>query len=145
MKKIIVSLFVALAMAGCANQPQQTPAQVAARVCPAATDTLASLQKLQGLPAQDAATLAKVAPLVDAACAAASVTSDNIRDLSVQVFPALTDIVSASPLDETDKNAAIFDLGAAQIIVDNVVAAMPPTVTTAPTASAVTPAAPAAK
>jgi len=143
MKKLIVALIVALSMAGCASQSQQTPAQVAARVCPATTDAIGSLQKLT-LPAKDAKALAEVAPLVDAVCKAAStVTSDDIRSLSVTALPAIIDIVNASPLETDKKNAVILDLTAVQIIVDSIAAANPPAVAPAPAPAAVV--APAAK
>lgn len=122
-----LAIIVALAACtGCSTTGQQTPAQVAAKVCPATQGAITSLAAINGLQPQIQADVAKIAPIVNAACAAsATVTSDSLAALGTTAIPAIITLVNASTLDAAGKNTAIADLAVAQLALNIFIAAQP--------------------
>ena len=145
MKKLITFTLavVLLTASGCAITPgatPQTPAQIATQVCPPIESGLAALQTA-GLSPTDTTALAKITPLVTAACSStATINLANLQALGNTGFPAVQAIISASSLPSTTKQKATTDLLALQIVFDAVLAADPaanvvlvPSTTTTPT------------
>ena len=129
-KNLLYTIFAAIAsiaiVAACTTPSgqQETPAQIAAQVCPPTQAALTSLQALNGLPEGATKDLATVAPIVNAVCSAsATVTTVNLQSLAQNALPTIITIVKASPLSSDDQNKIILDVTAAQIIVDAVMAA----------------------
>jgi hypothetical protein len=124
MKKLLLAagLVASVAMfAGCAstgNTTQQTPAQIAAVVCPAVQAELSTLSAAGVFTGGAATTLAsQVTPDVNAVCAAgAQVTSTNLQNLVNVTVPVVATIVTNSPMTPQDKLIAILALGGAQTI-----------------------------
>jgi len=135
MKKLLqnVVLFGALfllgVLGGCQTTPgapAQTPAQIAARVCPPITAGLVSLQAIPQLSASDLAGIAKVSPMVDLVCSSsATVNITNLQTLGNTGFPAVIAVVQSSGLDPDKKQRVIGDIAALQVIFDIVLAADP--------------------
>jgi hypothetical protein len=136
-KAMLFSTFALLSLAmfaGCQTPTgaRQTPAQIAAQVCPPTTAAITALQGLQGLDATAINDLAKAAPVVDAVCAVgATITITNLQTLAQTGFPALVAIANASPLPAQQKNNVVLGLTATQIIFDAVLAADPAAATIA--------------
>jgi len=110
---------------GCATAPQ-TPAQIAARVCPLVTDEVSTLAKAGIFTggAQDTLT-DKIQPAVDKVCAASStVTQFSLQSLSKEAAPLLIDLVNASTLAQADKSKAVLVIGTAQAMIDTALASV---------------------
>ncbi|WP_232464332.1 hypothetical protein [Burkholderia ubonensis] len=124
----------ATVLAACGTQPVQTPAQVAAKVCPLLQAEIATLSQAGVFTGGAAATLnEKVAPAVGAVCSAgATVTEVNIQSISSAVAPLLVSIVKASGLPQSDKVTAVLVIGTIKGMIDT---AFPVPVTTAPVAA----------
>jgi hypothetical protein len=141
MKKTLSCLVAVLAIAalaiigGCKSPTGQTltPAQVAAQVCPASEAAITTLQSMTGLPAAASNDLAKAAPIVDSVCSvAATVDSTNLQSLANTAIPAAISIIKVTNLSVDEQNKIIFDLGAAQFLINTVLAAQTGSVAPAP-------------
>lgn len=93
MKQLFLSLCLALAFAGCATQGT-TPdyATLVSQSCKLANAEILALQSVESeLPAQDSATLDKVAAIVTPLCAtASSVAPLDVYTQLLTILPALT-------------------------------------------------------
>lgn len=127
MKKSVAILFalvaVSLLCVACKTPAgnTETPAQIAAQVCPPVQTSITALAALNGLPADAIDTLAKAAPIVDAVCGAgATVDFTSLAALNRTALPALIGIVKVSPLSPDEQNRVILDISAAQIVLTTV-------------------------
>ena len=127
MNKFLCSalLFSAASLAGCANvapRSGQTPAQIAAQVCPPIQATLDTLQMLPGLPGDTEANLALAIPIVNGVCSAgATINLSSLRTLEGTALPILSDVAKAAALSSADQErilAAQLVLSAAFTIAD---------------------------
>lgn len=119
MKRLILAIAVCvLTLSGCATTgPAQTPAEVAARVCPSVQIALTSLQGLVGLNETLVADMKTAQPIVAAACTGATVSAVDLKSLSASAIPTVITIVKASPLSADEQNQILLGLAAAQIII----------------------------
>jgi hypothetical protein len=109
---LVAAVGAAIILAGCQSTAVQTPATVAAQVCPVVTATVAALSADPSLSAVAKADVAKVAPIASQVCsAAASVTTSSLEQLAAVGFPLLISIEQAK-----GDAAAVNGLVAAQII-----------------------------
>jgi hypothetical protein len=141
MKRILLcaSLALSFAFAGCGALPQaphQTPAQIAAVVCPGAKTALNTVI-LSGVFTGGALdTLDKqVQPDLDAVCVAgAAVTTADLDNLANVAFPLVLSIVNASGLSADDKKYAALGVTVAQGAIQTALAlqAAPVTASTVP-------------
>ncbi len=132
--KMLLAAGVAASMlllAACGTVPKQTPAQVAANVCPLLTAELDTLSTAGLFTGGAADTLnQKVGPAVDAVCqAGATVTQVNVQTISSAAAPLLIGIVKASSLPADQKTTAILAIGTVKGLIDT---AFPPAVATTP-------------
>ena len=118
MKKIITALFAVALLAACATTTTssstagQTPAQIAAQICPVATVAIVGLQGDILLPASVLNDLTALAPKVTSACAlAGTMTTADLQSLQTLVFNTLL------PIAETADPKIYGDLLAVQIVV----------------------------
>ena len=101
----------------------QTPAQIAAQVCPPLQIAVGSFQALAGLPATAQADLQKADKVITDVCAVgASVTVVNINSISTDVVPALLAAVQSSGMTPAQQNKATLGINAVQIILTAVTA-----------------------
>ena len=117
---IALLVVICAALSGCQSTgtTTQTPAAIAAQVCPVVNTTIAALQADPALSAVAKADLAKAAPIAVTVCSAAStVTTSNLEALASAAFPLLIQIAGGS------SNPALADgLVAAQIVLTAVMA-----------------------
>jgi hypothetical protein len=126
MKKIIAAIaagFVALAsLAGCAStgSTTQTPAQIAAAVCPAVQTELATVESAGVFTGGAADTLTnQVIPDVAAVCSATeSATSTGISGIANTVIPLIVTAINNSSLDSSAKTTYILAIGAIQTTIN---------------------------
>ncbi|WP_175777537.1 hypothetical protein [Burkholderia anthina] len=118
----------------CSSLTLQTPAQVAAKVCPLLQSEIGTLSQAGVFTGGAAVTLnEKIAPGVDAACAAgATVTVANVQSISSAVAPLLITVVKESGLSQSDQVTAVLAIGTIKGMID---VAFPPATVTAPAAS----------
>lgn len=118
----------------CSSLTLQTPAQVAAKVCPLLQSEIGTLSQAGVFTGGAAVTLnEKIAPGVDAACAAgATVTVANVQSISSAVAPLLITVVKESGLSQSDQVTAVLAIGTVKGMID---VAFPPVTVTAPAAS----------
>jgi hypothetical protein len=100
----------------------QTPAQIAARVCPALTVTVTNLQGLVGLSDATEAKLSNAHVIVAAACGAGAVVDlASLQTLLNTGIPALADLVRGAGLPNDDKNQLLLGLSVAQVVLAGLV------------------------
>ncbi|WP_394779082.1 hypothetical protein [Undibacterium sp.] len=133
MKKLlsVISVMTLLALAACSGVPQgqvaQTPADVAARVCPPVQVALVSLQALAGLPLEAQANLAAATPIVAAVCSSKGVIGTaDLQTMASQALPILLQVARASGLEVAEQNQIVLGISAAQIVLASVIATLPP-------------------
>jgi hypothetical protein len=121
--KTITTWFAAALLAACATPnpsgvaAAQTPAEIAAQVCPPLQTTLAGLNALVGLPIDAKVDLATVTPIVAAVCAAGTtVNFASLQTLQKSALPALVNALQASGMAVEQQNALVLDLTVAQLI-----------------------------
>ena len=120
---------------------QQSPAQIAAQVCPPVQTALNGLNALVGLPAGAQADLKAITPIVDGVCAVGvTVNTTNLQQLAQDALPTIVSIVKASAMSAEQQNSVILDITAAQLILGAVNQAQanftaPATPATAPAAA----------
>jgi hypothetical protein len=125
LRKLTVVLVGAVALAGfsgCAStgSATQTPAQIAAVVCPNVQAEIATLNAAGVFTGGAASTLAnQITPDVAAVCTAgATVTAANLQTLVNAAIPVAATVISNSPMTPQDKAIALLALGGAQTIVN---------------------------
>ena len=119
-------VFSVASLVGCADiaqQNAQTPAQIAAQVCPPIQATLASLQALPNLSDTAQANLTLAVPIVNTACGiGATVDMSGLQALERTALPILSDLVKAAPLSPAEQDgivAAQLVLSTAVVIADS--------------------------
>jgi len=119
-------LLSVASLAGCAGIPPkniQTPAQIAAQVCPPVQATLTSLQALTNLSDTAQADLALAVPIVNAACGVgATVDASSLQALERTALPVLSDLVKVAALSPAEQDgimAAQIVLSTAIVIADS--------------------------
>lgn len=138
MKRISMLLaagIVALVSA-CASIPQQTPAQIAAVICPNIQTELATLQASGVFTGGAALTLTnKVQPDVALVCGAGvTVTSLNLTNLASTTFPVVIALIGSSNLTQQDKTIAILAVGAIQTSINTAISLQGAPITAPPAA-----------
>jgi hypothetical protein len=121
----IVSIVAISLLSGCASTGivpiAQTPAQIAAQVCPLLQVTVSGMQALVGLPIGAQADLATAAPVISAVCSInATVDLASLQTLEQTALPTLIAAVKASTMATEDQNRVILDIDAAQLIISAV-------------------------
>ncbi len=102
---------------GTAAPAMQTPAQVAAQICPPIQTALSGLNALAGLPLGAKADLDAVTPLVTGVCAAGeTVNPASLQTLQQTALPAIINAVKASGMAVEQQNSVILDITAAQLV-----------------------------
>ena len=121
-------------LGACSSLTQQTPAEVAAKVCPLMKSEIDTLSQAGVFTGGAAVTLnEKIAPGVDAACAAGTtVTVANVQSISSAVAPLLVTIVKASGLSQSDQVTAVLAIGTIKGMID---VAFPPVAIVTPASS----------
>lgn len=122
---IVLVMATAIACTATGGLVQQTPAQVAAQVCPPVNSGIDALQSMQAsLSATAQKDLTTAEPIVTAVCAAgATVTSTSLRALAKTALPAISTIVQATNLP--NKNDVVLALGIAQGVLNAVIQNLP--------------------
>lgn len=117
-------------LGACSLLAQQTPTQVAGKMCPLLKSEISTLSQAGVFTGGAAVTLnEKIAPGVDAACSAgAAVTEANVQSISTAIAPLLVSIVKASGLSQSDQVTAMLAIGTIKGMID---VAFPPAATTA--------------
>jgi hypothetical protein len=132
-------------LAACAGTKPQTPAQIAAALCPVLQPQLAQLQVAGVFTGGAAATLDNtIAPELNKVCVAgALVTSTGLAAVAGEALPLIVAAINASKLGQDQKNAAIAVVNGAQLAIDSAIALYHATLPAAPAAPATPAAAPA--
>lgn len=123
MKHILALIFSALFLTACAsvNQPQLTPQEITARVCPPALAVLSVLAISPAISQDDRDNVAKVAPMINETCAMGTqTTSFDLNNISTVALPALAQIVTNSSLEEKEKQNTLLAIALAQIAISAV-------------------------
>lgn len=130
--KIALPLTLALALAGCSNQPltqEQALANVqkqVTKVCAVVQPALSSMQGMTAnFTADQLADLGKAQSAADKVCNAS--TTDipdipNIKDLAQNAVPDLIHVVQTSKLSDDDKGKLTFGIIAAQALLNQALA-----------------------
>lgn len=122
MKKFIQFLcfFVASAIGGCANIQTQTPAQVAAKVCPPLTNTITGMQSLVGLAPVVIKALDDANKVVTPVCSAdfSSVAGTDLKTMVKSSVPKLVAVIKMTNLSDDKKNEAILLVEATQVALE---------------------------
>ncbi|VVE13275.1 hypothetical protein PCA20602_02749 [Pandoraea capi] len=129
-----LAAMLSLALGACSTTGQsvQTPAQVAARVCPPVQIAITSLGQINGLSDAALRALDDAQPVVSAVCAAgATADAVNLQVLATTGLPAIIAVVKASPLSAQDQDRIIIGVTTAQILLTAAIAAWPADVPTA--------------
>jgi len=130
---------------------QQSPAQVAAVLCPATNSAITQITAFNAAMAPTLPSAANanvviektVKPIVAGACAAgATITSTSVQELITQGIPAIAGIVAALPLAPTTQAAIQAGFAAAELAV-NLVGTYENALQAAKTSTVIPPAAPA--
>jgi hypothetical protein len=131
---LAAGLVAAVALVGCKSIPTQTPAQIAANICPGVQSEIDTLTKSGVFTGGAQATLTKqVQPDVDEVCAAgATVTTVNIRNLVQATFPIVVTAIGNSSLNDQQKLQATLAVGVVVTGINTALSLQPTTSTTAP-------------
>lgn len=121
MKKVLLFVALSLALFGCANQVVQTPAQVAAKVCPSLTTTITALQGLVGMNEEEITFLADAQKIIKPVCEMdlAKVQFSDLKTMVNDAVPKLDYVIKLSPLTDEQKNQSLLVIAAAQIVIAN--------------------------
>jgi hypothetical protein len=117
----VFATIVALFVGGCATTnsagQQLTPAEIAARTCPAIKTTLTSLQALNGISAENRALLAKGDQIVTVMCAPGGIpTKLDLETIINQGGPLAISIINGSSMSPEAKDRAILNVTMIQIM-----------------------------
>lgn len=136
---LAAGLLAAVALVGCKSLPTQTPAQIAANICPGVQSEIDVLTKSGVFTGGAQATLStQVQPDVDAVCAAgATVTTVNIQKLVQATFPVVLTVIANSSLTDQQKLQATVAVGVIVTGINTALSLQPATsgTTPAPTAA----------
>lgn len=136
---LAAGLLAAVALVGCKSLPTQTPAQIAANICPGVQSEIDVLTKSGVFTGGAQATLStQVQPDVDAVCAAgATVTTVNIQKLVQATFPVVLTVIANSILTDQQKLQATVAVGVIVTGINTALSLQPATsgTTPAPTAA----------
>ena len=120
-KMICALLFVALS--GCATGPTQTPAKLAAVVCPAVKTELDMLTLTGMFTGGAADTLKRSQPDIDAVCAVgATVDTVSLQKLVDVTFPLLGTLVKNSTLSADEKTRSYVVISSLQLLINTNIA-----------------------
>ncbi|MBW9102970.1 hypothetical protein [Paraburkholderia phenoliruptrix] len=130
---LAAGLLSAVALVGCQSIPTQTPAQIAANICPGVQSEIDVLTKSGVFTGGAQATLTnQVQPDVDAVCAAgATVTTVSIQKLVQATFPVVLTVISNSNLTDQQKLQATVAVGAIVTGINTALSLRPVTANTA--------------
>lgn len=123
MKKLFAT-FLAVALAigltACAttsdgSTPSASPQEIAAKVCPPLQAVMVVFEHADDatVPPAVKADIAKVAPLIDTACASGATLGD-LHDLASNGIPLALQVVDVLPISAQERNVAVLALAAAQ-------------------------------
>jgi hypothetical protein len=119
-KRSLVAIIAGFVLSACATPTgtTQTPAQIAASVCPSIHATLDSLATLPWNPA-DTAKLNTAVVTVGTVCSlGATVTSTDLQTIANQALPAILSVIGTSTLSDEKKSQYTTDLIAANAILN---------------------------
>jgi len=135
---LAAGLLVAVALVGCKSLPTQTPAQIAANICPGVQSEIDVLTKSGIFTGGAQATLTtQVQPDVDAVCAAgATVTTVNIQKLVQATFPVVLAVIANSSLTDQQKLQATVAVGVLVTGINTALSLQPATSSTTPAPTA---------
>lgn len=135
---LAAGLVASIAFVGCSSIPTQTPAQIAANICPGVQSEIGVLQKSGVFTGGAQATLTnQVQPDVAAVCdAGATVTIVNIRQLVQATFPIVVTVIANSSLTDQQKLQATLAVGVVVTGINTALSLQPATSTTTPAAPA---------
>ena len=110
---LAAGFLASAALVGCTSMPTQTPAQIAANICPAVQSEIDVLQKSGVFTGGAQATLTEqIQPDVNAVCAAGvTVTTGDIRKLVQATFPVVVTVIANSSLTDQQKLQATVAVG----------------------------------
>jgi hypothetical protein len=136
MKKIflVVSVCVAMfALTACVTPAEtapgapvvtaQTPAQVAAKVCPQVESTLTALSDL-ALEPTVSADLSIAQKIVDTVCSATPVTPisfTSLQSMANSALPAILTTIKAAALSADKQDALVLDITAANLVINGAI------------------------
>ena len=131
---LAAGLVAAVALVGCKSLPTQTPAQIAANICPGVQSEIDLLKKSGVFTGGAQATLTnQVQPDVDAVCAAgATVTTLSIQKLVQATFPVVLTAIANSGLTDQQKLQATVAVGVVVTGINTALSLQPATSTTTP-------------
>ncbi|MDR8394962.1 hypothetical protein NE850_01310 [Paraburkholderia sp. USG1] len=133
---LAAGLVASVALAACVTLPQQTPAQIAANICPGVQSEIDVLQKSGVFTGGAQVTLTnQVQPDVDAVCAAGAsltVTAVDIRKLVQATFPIVVTVIANSSLTDQQKLQATLAVGVVVTGINTALSLQPATSTTTP-------------
>ncbi|WP_454825893.1 hypothetical protein [Paraburkholderia xenovorans] len=133
---LAAGLVAAVALVGCASAPTQTPAQIAANICPGVQSEIDVLQKSGVFTGGAQATLTnQIQPDVDAVCAAGAAltaTTVDIRKLVQATFPIVVAVIANSSLTDQQKLQATLAVGVVVTGINTALSLQPATSTTTP-------------
>jgi hypothetical protein len=142
MKRIsmLLAAGIVVLVSACASIPQQTPAQIAAVICPNIQTELTTLQEAGVFTGGAQVTLStKVQPDVALVCGAGvTVTTVSLTNLASTTFPVVIALIGSSNLTQQDKTIAILAVGAIQSSINTAISlqgapiVMPPASTPIP-------------
>lgn len=135
---LAAGLIAAVALVGCNSLPTQTPAQIAANICPGVQSEIDVLAKSGVFTGGAQATLTKqVQPDVDAVCAVgATVTTLSIQKLVQATFPVVLTAIANSGLTDQQKLQATVAVGVVVTGINTALSLQPATSTTTPAPAA---------
>ncbi|AXE94616.1 hypothetical protein CUJ90_19490 [Paraburkholderia terricola] len=135
---LAAGLLAAVALVGCKSLPTQTPAQIAANVCPGVQSEIDVLKKSGIFTGGAQATLTEqIQPDVNAVCAAGvTVTTGDIRKLVQATFPVVVTVIANSSLTDQQKLQATVAVGVVVTGINTALSLQPPTSTTTPAPAA---------
>ncbi len=123
MKKIILMLFAALAIAACAATGAPAPSleQTVSRVCPPVKAVITVLENSPTVAPDLRQRIKDIEPVVFIACSG-EIKADgaSLHDLANQALPVLLQVVSAAPINDEQKNYAILAVAMAQAAIEAV-------------------------
>jgi len=131
---LAAGLVAAVALVGCKSLPTQTPAQIAANICPGVQSEIDLLKKSGVFTGGAQATLTnQVQPDVDAVCTAgATVTTLSIQKLVQATFPVVLTAIANSGLTDQQKLQATVAVGVVVTGINTALSLQPATSTTTP-------------
>lgn len=121
MKRLALIVFAALTLSACATSGGSAPdaAAIAARICPAVQGVLYAVAASPDVTDATRARLAEAEPYITTACSGAA-SPASLQALTAQALPLVMKAVTASSLSDSEKQAAIVAVIAAQVLIAEV-------------------------